>query len=90
MASRKCFYIDCAARVPETAVPMLHDVILCEDHTATADTTYCDMCGIIGFRDDFGFATNGDGPFCPPCRKEVQAEVDAEAFEGGLDDDLED
>ncbi len=54
---------------------LLNHKYLCADCAPKADTTFCGVCGIIGFRADLVFASNGDGPHCSGCLPLVEAEI---------------
>lgn len=76
---------ECGTEDDLTGVTLLHNLALCHHCDPIADTTYCGVCGIIAYRDDLRFASNGDGPNCPDCTKLVEVEI-ALAHSDALDD----
>ncbi len=70
------YCLHCLREDGDLGVVMLNNRYLHQRCAPRVDTTYCDVCGILGIVEDFVFASNGDGPVCPDrCLEEIESEI---------------
>lgn len=86
--STECY--DCGGPVEAETMPILHGYFLCGQCEIMADITHCDICGILGFKDDLAFSQNGEGPFCPDCCEAVDEDDDGDDYASKDDEDYDD